>query len=161
MGAASGGVRRTAAGTSQQWPAVEMGPEGEEGAIPAFLSERERRIFKQLCNGIGIRQEAYRRLLCWRKDRMLGALWFSTGRHIVPPHCRWGPFSAHLRDGVRSGAAYHPASAALESGRPCRVLHQRWMRVMALLCCAGCASWASGKQNPGSAKRRVPVRFRV
>lgn len=72
-GSASGGVRRTAAGTSQQWPAVEMGPGGRRvGASFQHSSQKERDVFSSsVCNGIGIRQEAYRRLLCWRKDRML------------------------------------------------------------------------------------------
>lgn len=64
-GSASGGVRRTAAGTSQQWPAVEMGPgEGRRvGASFQHSSQKERAYFpssvcKRNWNKAGGLQEA-------------------------------------------------------------------------------------------------------
>lgn len=84
----------------------------------------------------------------------------STGRHIVPRTAAGARFPAHLLDGVRSGAAYHPASAALESGKACRVLHQRWMRACVPQVVQDATPWAR-KAEPGGAKLGVPVRLQV
>lgn len=46
-GSASGGVRRTATGTSQQWPAVEMGLEGEEWELHSSIPLRKRETYFQ------------------------------------------------------------------------------------------------------------------
>lgn len=116
-----GGVRRTAAGTSQQWPAVEMGLEGENcGSFIQHSSQKERETyFQAACAELG-QAGGLQEAPVLEEGQNVSALWFSTGRHIVPAHCRWGPFSCSsgMESGV--GAAYHPASAALESGRPCR-----------------------------------------
>lgn len=53
-------------------------------------SQKERDVFSSsVCNRIGIKQEAP----ALDEGQNVSASWFSTGRHIVPPHCHRGPFS--------------------------------------------------------------------
>lgn len=108
--------------------------EGKSGSfIPAFLSERETAFSSSLCNNwnkAGGSQVVLNGGQSWCFVVHHNYLW---SRHTISPHwLHFGLFFLLAPRQPRVGAAYQPPAAALSSGRPCRVLHQRWVRETAL-----------------------------